>query len=172
MAKSRVKITDFTNRDKTNLLELFVNNEKTLLKIYEILFPHRAGPNVGIGVTSSMVNEAGGGIYGQQALRALTRGSGRSQGAPRNLSVNHHTFQNHHQRLTAGNDALLSSLQTGNLVDYNSEMMKHGGFMPNNFQVDQPATVLPSILSGQKQNTQNLNTSNSKTHVVTGAGFD
>ena len=51
MAKSRVKITDFTNRDKTNLLELFVNNEKTLLKIYEILFPHRAGPNAGSGVS-------------------------------------------------------------------------------------------------------------------------
>jgi hypothetical protein len=25
------------------LLDLFVNNEKTLLRIYEALFPHRAG---------------------------------------------------------------------------------------------------------------------------------
>jgi DNA-binding TFAR19-related protein (PDSD5 family) len=41
LAKNRVKITDFTNRDKSNLLDLFVNNEKTLLKIYEALFPHR-----------------------------------------------------------------------------------------------------------------------------------
>lgn len=47
LAKNRVKIQDFTNKDKNHLLELFVNNEKTLLKIYEILFPHRAGPNAG-----------------------------------------------------------------------------------------------------------------------------
>jgi hypothetical protein len=33
---------DFTEKDKVNLLDLFVNNEKTLLKIYEALFPHRA----------------------------------------------------------------------------------------------------------------------------------
>lgn len=38
-----MKLTDFTVRDKCNLLDLFVNNEKTLLKIYEALFPHRAG---------------------------------------------------------------------------------------------------------------------------------
>jgi hypothetical protein len=37
-----VKLSDFTVRDKCNLLDLFVNNEKTLLKIYEALFPHRA----------------------------------------------------------------------------------------------------------------------------------
>lgn len=42
LAKSRIKVTDFTSRDKCNLLDLFVNNEKTLLKIYEALFPHRA----------------------------------------------------------------------------------------------------------------------------------
>jgi hypothetical protein len=43
LAKNRVKLGDFTIRDKCNLLDLFVNNEKTLLKIYEALFPHRAG---------------------------------------------------------------------------------------------------------------------------------
>ena len=59
-----VKIQDFSNRDKQNLLELFVNNEKTLLKIYEILFPHRAGPNAGQGVSTSMVADSGNGIYG------------------------------------------------------------------------------------------------------------
>lgn len=37
-----MKLSDFTVRDKCNLLDLFVNNEKTLLKIYEALFPHRA----------------------------------------------------------------------------------------------------------------------------------
>lgn len=41
LAKNRVKISDFTSRDKSHLLDLFVNNEKTLLKIYEALFPHR-----------------------------------------------------------------------------------------------------------------------------------
>ena len=39
LAKNKVKIQDFTHRDKYNLLDLFVNNEKTLLKIYETLFP-------------------------------------------------------------------------------------------------------------------------------------
>lgn len=42
MAKNRVKISDFTASDRQHLLDLFVNNEKTLLKIYEVLFPHRA----------------------------------------------------------------------------------------------------------------------------------
>lgn len=42
LAKNRIKVSDFTTRDKCNLLDLFVNNEKTLLKIYEALFPHRA----------------------------------------------------------------------------------------------------------------------------------
>lgn len=28
--------------DRYHLLDLFVNNEKTLLKVYEALFPHRA----------------------------------------------------------------------------------------------------------------------------------
>ena len=93
MAKSRVKISDFTNRDKTNMLELFVNNEKTLLKIYEILFPHRAGPNAGSGVSQSMVADAGN-VYGQSALRVLTRGSGRSQGALKNLSDTANSFMN------------------------------------------------------------------------------
>lgn len=47
LAKNRVKITDFTGRDKSHLLDLFVNNEKTLLNIYEALFPHRATSGIG-----------------------------------------------------------------------------------------------------------------------------
>lgn len=35
-------MSDFNSRDKFNILDLFVNNEKTLIKIYEVLFPHRA----------------------------------------------------------------------------------------------------------------------------------
>lgn len=38
MAKGRVKFEEFTQIDRNNLLDLFVNNERTLLKIYEILF--------------------------------------------------------------------------------------------------------------------------------------
>jgi len=39
MAKGRVKFDEFTGHDKIHLLDLFVNNEKTLFKVYEILFP-------------------------------------------------------------------------------------------------------------------------------------
>lgn len=45
LAKNRVKVSDFTTRDKSHILDLFVNNERTLLKIYEALFPHRAAPS-------------------------------------------------------------------------------------------------------------------------------
>ena len=41
LAKDRVKFSEFTGQDRNNLLDLFVNNEKTLLKIYEILFPRK-----------------------------------------------------------------------------------------------------------------------------------
>ena len=41
LAKNKIKITEFTPIDRCNLLDLFVNNEKTLLKIYEACFPHR-----------------------------------------------------------------------------------------------------------------------------------
>ena len=40
-AKNRIKFHDFTAKDKFNLLDLFVNNEKTLVRIYEALFPPR-----------------------------------------------------------------------------------------------------------------------------------
>jgi hypothetical protein len=52
LAKNRVKVTDFTNKDKTHILDLFVNNEKTLLKIYEALFPHRA-----VGLQNSQLSQ-------------------------------------------------------------------------------------------------------------------
>ena len=38
LAKGRVKFDEFTQIDRNNLLDLFVNNERTLLKIYEVLF--------------------------------------------------------------------------------------------------------------------------------------
>ena len=72
LAKKRVKISDFTGRDKSNLLDLFVNNEKTLLKIYEILFPHRSGPNSSSGVSPKMYLDSGNGVYGQNAIKSLS----------------------------------------------------------------------------------------------------
>lgn len=39
LSKGKIKISNFSASDKTNLLDLFVNNEKTLLKIFEALFP-------------------------------------------------------------------------------------------------------------------------------------
>lgn len=55
-AKGRIKYEDFTSKDKFNILDLFVNNEKTLVRIYEALFPHRAGSkglNLGPSVSGS-----------------------------------------------------------------------------------------------------------------------
>lgn len=42
LAKSKITLGDLGQKDKYNLLDLFVNNEKCLLKVYEALFPHRA----------------------------------------------------------------------------------------------------------------------------------
>lgn len=39
LAKDKIKLSEFTPQDKSSLLDIFVNNEKTLLKMYEILFP-------------------------------------------------------------------------------------------------------------------------------------
>lgn len=55
LAKNRVKVLDFTSKDKANLLDLFVNNEKTLLKIYEALFPHRVNANL-VGLEKPVAN--------------------------------------------------------------------------------------------------------------------
>jgi hypothetical protein len=41
LQRKKVKIEDFTARDRFIILDLFVNNEKTLLKLYEALFPPR-----------------------------------------------------------------------------------------------------------------------------------
>ena len=41
LAKGKVKNADFTSVDRYNILDLFVNNEKTLIKIYEALFPFK-----------------------------------------------------------------------------------------------------------------------------------
>lgn len=47
LAKDRVKISEFTSQDRNHLLDLFVNNEKILLRIYEILFPKRTNAPLG-----------------------------------------------------------------------------------------------------------------------------
>lgn len=150
MAKNRVKVQDFTPKDKTNLLELFVNNEKTLLRIYEILFPHRAGPNAGQGVSSSMVVESGAGIYGQNAIRALSRGT--------NGGSNRQSETAGSMRLTQQNNMILNQIMNKPL-DYEAEMMRVGGFMPNQH--------LPNIMQNQKQATMHpMIHSNSKQHLM------
>lgn len=57
-----------------------MNNEKTLLKIYEILFPHRAQSHAGAGVSQQMVESSGHQIYGNNALRAISRGNPKASG--------------------------------------------------------------------------------------------
>ena len=41
LAKKKVQISDFTNADKANLIELLVSDEKCLMKIYEVLSANR-----------------------------------------------------------------------------------------------------------------------------------
>lgn len=42
LSRKKVRAEDFTAKDRFIILDLFVNNEKTLLKIYEALFQVRA----------------------------------------------------------------------------------------------------------------------------------
>lgn len=37
-----MKFEEFTQQDRTHLIDLFVNNEQTLLKMYELLFPQQS----------------------------------------------------------------------------------------------------------------------------------
>lgn len=39
LAQNRVKLEEFTASDRIHILDLFVNNEKTLLRVHEVLFP-------------------------------------------------------------------------------------------------------------------------------------
>jgi hypothetical protein len=38
MLANKIKISDFNPRDKMNILDVFVNNEKVLMSIFEIVF--------------------------------------------------------------------------------------------------------------------------------------
>jgi hypothetical protein len=40
LAKGRVRFDEFTKNDSVRLLDLFVNNEQTLLKMYDYMFPN------------------------------------------------------------------------------------------------------------------------------------
>lgn len=59
MAKGRIKLNEFTTKDRENLLDLFVNNEKTLLTIYEVLFPKPSLKYTGLKGATDMINVAG-----------------------------------------------------------------------------------------------------------------
>lgn len=59
LAKNKVKVADFSSKDRFNLLDLFVNNEKTLIKIYEALFPHRVqSQTLGLAAKNSVTTPA------------------------------------------------------------------------------------------------------------------
>ena len=58
LAKDRVKFSEFTVQDRNNLLDLFVNNEQTLLKIYEILFPRKQNPSNSVRQTNVLKNSS------------------------------------------------------------------------------------------------------------------
>ena len=40
--KNKIRISEFTARDKVHLLDLFVNSERTLVTIFETLFPKQS----------------------------------------------------------------------------------------------------------------------------------
>ena len=127
------------------MLELFVNNEKTLLKIYEILFPHRAGPNAGQGVSTTMVAESGNGIYGQNAIRALSRGNPNLQNESSILN----------RSMQAQNAHLLTNIQQP-YNDYDYGKLKQGpginNFLPSTgARNDIASEHLPNIMGAQKQ---------------------
>ena len=42
LSKNKIKINEFTTKDRVHLMDLFVNNESILMMMYEILFPHKA----------------------------------------------------------------------------------------------------------------------------------
>ena len=72
-----------------------------------------------------MVEESGNGIYGLQAIRALT-GHG-SRGVAMSLQKTYLPIDVGH--ITQTNQEILSQIQP-NMFDYNSEMMNSGGFYP------------------------------------------
>ena len=51
--RGKIKLEDFSQRDKYHLLDLFVNNEQTLLTIYDCLFPNK---NMSKKVSSQMAS--------------------------------------------------------------------------------------------------------------------
>jgi hypothetical protein len=90
-AKGRIKHEDFTAKDKFNILDLFVNNQKTLIKIYEALFPHRMNSNSNISTNRSpsgekMLTGRYGYISGvETSTQAATRVNLSSYATPNNI---------------------------------------------------------------------------------------
>lgn len=39
LSRDKVKINEFTDGDRQNLLDIFVNNHKTLIKMCDLMFP-------------------------------------------------------------------------------------------------------------------------------------
>lgn len=98
LAKNRVRLVDFTQKDKYHLLDLFVNNEKTLLKIYEALFPHRTTNVLGTAQENQSTNglnqtNALGGTLGMTFKeRGNSEASSHMRGKTTNLQVGPASF--------------------------------------------------------------------------------
>lgn len=75
MAKGRIKLNEFTTKDRENLLDLFVNNEKTLLSIYECLFPKPSLKYTGLKGATDMINISGANVSGTDLNNTRLSGS-------------------------------------------------------------------------------------------------
>jgi hypothetical protein len=87
-----------------------------------------------------MVAESGNGIYGQNAIRALSRGN--PIGGNIAASSSYGSGMPFTQQITTQNTNFMNQFMPANL-DYNQEMMKQGCFMPQ-------SQILPNIMSAQK----------------------
>jgi hypothetical protein len=74
-----------------------------------------------------MVAESGNGIYGQNAVRALSRGN--PNGGNIAASSSYGSGMPYSNIITTQNNNFMNQIMPQNL-DFNQEMMKFGGFMP------------------------------------------
>ena len=89
--------------------------------MYEILFPYRATSTVANGVSTNMVAKVGTGVYGSNAIRALSRGNGGAQNSHDGLNAG---------SITNENSKLLNEIGPM-FAEYNDELMKQGQVLPN-----------------------------------------
>jgi hypothetical protein len=144
LAKNRVKITDFTNRDKSNLLDLFVNNEKTLLKIYEALFPHRVA-NQAVQAQQQMSYQLG---DPQLSFQPLIRHEAKSAGSGRQNFTNNQFVQGNVQ-VTYNGPVIAVHPQLQSMTMQNARLLNSLTHTDvESFQQLQNQNSLPAIQTG------------------------